>query len=79
MKTGITREFYQKLLYSFLVLTIVLNTVHSQAYKVRMAMMGNSITYGAGLSNPAVECYPTQLGLMLSDIYGDTCEIKNYD
>ena len=40
--------------------------------------MGNSITYGAGLAIPATQCYPAQLSQMLAEIYGDTCEIKNY-
>jgi lysophospholipase L1-like esterase len=43
-----------------------------------MAMMGNSITYGAKLSSPSTECYPARLSQMLSEIYGDTCEIMNY-
>lgn len=78
MKTDTTRELTQKLLFSLLVFTFMINNANSQAYKVRMAMMGNSITYGANLSSPATECYPAQLGLLLEGIYGDTCEIKNY-
>ncbi len=51
--------------------------VHSQAYKVRMVMIGNSITFGATLTNPTAESYPGQLKSMLTAVYGDTVEIKN--
>ncbi len=49
-----------------------------EKHQVRVAMVGNSITYGAGLPNPSLECYPTQLDSMLSQIYGDTVLIRNY-
>lgn len=47
------------------------------SYQVRMAFVGNSITYGSRLENPATECYPAQLNEMLSDVYGDTVNIFN--
>lgn len=50
----------------------------SQEYRVRFAMIGNSITYGATLDNPSEECYSAQLSNMLAEVYGDTCEIMNY-
>lgn len=78
MRTVITQEFYQKSLCTLLLLIFVVNAANSQSYKVRIAMMGNSITYGAQLSSPSTECYPAQLSEMLSVIYSDTCEIMNY-
>lgn len=78
MKTVIAREFYRKSIYTLLVLIFFITTANSQSHKVRMAMMGNSITYGATLSSPSTECYQAQLSEMLSVIYGDTCEIMNF-
>jgi acyl-CoA thioesterase I len=52
--------------------------VSAQDYHVRFAFIGNSITYGAGVTNPSKESYPAQLGVMLKGIYGDTCTISNY-
>ncbi len=78
MKKGIKRELNFNILFAVFVFTLLVNPVYSQAHKVRMAMMGNSITYGAQLTSPATECYPAQLSEMLSGIYGDTCEIMNY-
>ena len=78
MKKWIQRALYLNVLYSVFVLCLYFNPVYSQSYKVRIAMMGNSITYGAQLDNPSTECYPAQLSDMLSAIYGDTCEIMNY-
>jgi acyl-CoA thioesterase I len=53
-------------------------TGNSQDHHVRFAFIGNSITAGANLSNPAEDSYPGQLAEMLTDIYGDTCKISNY-
>jgi acyl-CoA thioesterase I len=39
--------------------------------QIRIAFIGNSITEGYGLSNPATECYPNQVFLKLKDVYGD--------
>ena len=49
-----------------------------EPYQVRMAMVGNSITYGAGLPDPAADCYPSQLDTLLRAIYGDSVLIGNY-
>jgi acyl-CoA thioesterase I len=51
---------------------------NSQDYHVRFGFIGNSITFGATLTNPQKECYPAQLGQMLQEIYGDTCILQNY-
>jgi lysophospholipase L1-like esterase len=50
----------------------------SQGHHVRIAFMGNSITIGAGLTNPTVEAYPGQVSTMLSKLYGDTCVVGNF-
>ncbi|MEG0033508.1 MAG: GDSL-type esterase/lipase family protein, partial [Mucinivorans sp.] len=39
------------------------------ADKVRVAAVGNSITYGAGIDNPAQNSYPAQLQRVLGDKY----------
>lgn len=33
--------------------------------KIKVACIGNSITYGLGTENPAVDSYPAQLQIML--------------
>lgn len=48
------------------------------AQQVRFGFIGNSITIGTGLSSPTTECYPAQIGLMLAQKYGDTCEVRNF-
>jgi len=53
-------------------------TVYSQDYHVRIGFIGNSITFGATLTNPNTECYPAQLGQMLQEKYGDTCILENF-
>ncbi len=59
-----------------LFLTTVL--MHAQDYGVRIAFIGNSITYGAGLQNPAIQSYPAQVGDLLKEVFGDTCVIGNF-
>ena len=46
----------------------------SAAEKVRVACVGNSITYGMKLANPAVESYPSQLQTLLGPDY----EVGNF-
>jgi len=64
----------------FLLITMLIFSINgfSQDHHVRIAFMGNSITIGAGLSNPTVDAYPGQVSTMLSEIYGDTCVIGNF-
>ena len=52
----------------------------SQEYKVRIAAVGNSITDAANLpsADRPVYGFPAQLQDMLSGIYGDSCEVKEY-
>lgn len=37
--------------------------------KIKVACIGNSITYGLGTENPAVDSYPAQLQIMLGGRY----------
>jgi len=46
----------------------------ADADKVRVACIGDSITFGAGLKDRERECYPAQLQLML----GKTYEVENF-
>ncbi len=68
-----------KKLYSILVLIVAFaSALFSQDYHVRIGFIGNSITYGAGLPDPANQSYPAQLKAMLQEKYGDTCIVVNY-
>ena len=53
-------------------------SVFSQDYHVRIGFVGNSITAGTGLPNATVDAYPSQIGVLLKQKYGDTCIITNY-
>lgn len=77
MKSTIFRLDYLRHFVAGCILSIAVVAASSQEYKVRMAFIGNSITYGATLDNPAAECYPSQLADLLSAVYGDTVEIFN--
>ena len=37
----------------------------SQAQKIKVACVGNSVTYGYGIKNRETNCYPAQLQQML--------------
>ncbi len=54
------------------------SSLFAEDYSVRFGFIGNSITIGTGLSNPEIECYPSQIGLLLKEKYGDTCQIANF-
>jgi sialate O-acetylesterase len=49
-----------------------LQTIAQQ--KIKVACMGNSVTYGYGLKDPSTQSYPVQLQKMLGDQY----EVKNF-
>ncbi len=42
--------------------------------KIKVACIGNSVTYGYGLKNPSTESYPAQMQKMLGEKY----EVKNF-
>lgn len=60
------------LLFSFSLIAFV-STVFCQK-KIKVACIGNSVTYGYGLKNPSIESYPSQLQIMLGEKY----EVKNF-
>ncbi len=68
----------KKLYYSVLLLAVITFNLFSQDYHVRIGFIGNSITYGAGLPDPANQSYPAQLKAMLQEKFGDTCIVANY-
>lgn len=59
---------------TFLFLLILLCIHVAEAQKVKVACVGNSITYGAGIENREVNCYPAQLQRLLGDAY----EVRNF-
>jgi len=61
-----------------LLCVVVLIKTNAQNYHVRIGTIGNSITHGNSLANPERDAYPIQFGEMLSDIYTDTCIVKNF-
>lgn len=77
MLKEIHKQINLKIVFALLALFFIANESFAQQYKVRMAFIGNSITYGSRLDNPATECYPAQLNDMLTAVYGDTVEILN--
>lgn len=54
------------------VLTLLVSTLYAQ--KVKVACVGNSVTYGAAIKNREVNCYPNQLQGLLGDAY----EVGNF-
>ncbi len=61
-----------------LALSAAFVSVNSQNYHVRIGTIGNSITHGISLPDPTTQAYPIQLGVMLQDVYGDTCIVTNF-
>ena len=58
-----------------LLLTIILSTLYISAQnKIKVACIGNSVTYGYCHENPEVTSYPSQLAVMLGDNY----EVGNF-
>ncbi len=51
---------------------------YSQSHQIRIGCIGNSITYGSGLSDPETDCFPAQLQIMLEEGFGDTCSVQNF-
>ena len=59
----------------FLTLLLLVGTICAQAQeKIRVACVGNSITYGSGVANREVNAYPVKLQGMLGDGY----EVGNF-
>lgn len=62
-----------KLLF-FLIVFGCLTVCCGYAQKVKVACVGNSVTYGAGIPDREKDCYPAQLARMLGDNY----EVGNF-
>lgn len=58
----------------FLSLFLMICAVLSAQKRIKVACVGNSITYGYTLPNPATDSYPSQLQQLL----GDTYEVGNF-
>lgn len=59
---------------SLFLLFIAVQYVAAQKKVIKIACIGNSITYGVGTCNPAKDSYPAVLGQMLGDGY----EVRNF-
>lgn len=59
---------------TLLLLCLMLCTAAFAQDKVKVACVGNSVTFGAGIENREVNAYPAQLQRMLGDGY----EVKNF-
>lgn len=59
-----------------LIITLLIFAFATQAQTdtVRIACIGNSITYGSGIKNRSTDSYPAQLGRLL----GDKCNVVNF-
>jgi sialate O-acetylesterase len=59
---------------SFVLFILMATTAFSQSEKIKVACIGNSVTYGLKLSNPAASAYPQQLQVLLGEKY----LVRNY-
>ncbi len=55
--------------YKYLLLFLLSVSIHIQAQQIKVACIGNSVTYGAGIENREVNSYPAQLQKMLGENY----------
>ena len=58
-------------LFAFL---ISVSNLYAQPKKIKIAAIGNSVTYGAGIDQPSINSYPAQLQRLLGDNY----EVGNF-
>lgn len=72
MKT--TNSFYLPCLLLLLALLALPGIAQENGKKIKVACVGNSITYGAGIPNRDRDSYPSVLGQML----GNTYEVRNF-
>lgn len=56
-------------LLSFIALMLLQGQLFAQDTAIKVACIGNSVTYGYGLNNPAVDSYPAQLQHLLGNKY----------
>ena len=62
------------LLYFLLIFFGFYHNIFAQNKIIKIACIGNSVTYGYGLKNPSTESYPSQLQKMLGEKY----DVKNF-
>lgn len=69
------RKSILRIITCFAVIAFLFNQItYAGPMKAKVACVGNSITYGAGLTSPATQSYPPQMQTML----GDTYEVLNF-
>ena len=56
------------------ILALACYAVHAQDSRIKVACVGDSITYGAGLDDPAGQSYPAVVASLLGDGY----EVRNF-
>ncbi|MGV8094179.1 MAG: GDSL-type esterase/lipase family protein [Mangrovibacterium sp.] len=71
---GYRKAFSFKLKSIFLVIIIFISYAGFSKEKIRIACIGNSITFGARIENREINSYPAQLATMLGDEY----EVGNF-
>ena len=79
MKTSRQKLTLKAFITSLVLLFALFNTANSQAYKIRMVFVGNSITQGVydyGLWNTDTS-YVAKFGKLMEAVYGDTLSILN--
>ncbi len=64
----------QKIVVCVIAVLFFLTNIFAQQLKIKVACIGNSVTYGYGLKDPSTESYPVQLQKMLGKKY----EVKNF-
>ena len=62
----------KRFLFACIALSLIAISLHAQ--KIKVACVGNSVTYGYGLDRPEVNAYPAQLQRLL----GDEFEVGNF-
>jgi len=65
---------YLKRNFTLVILLIVINLNAFAATPIKVACIGNSVTYGAGLEKPQLDSYPAQLQKLLGSAY----QVENF-
>ena len=73
-KNGLMRAIQSIMKTAFFSIILALSTLVTIAEPIRVACVGDSITYGAAIKNRAANCYPTVLGKLLGKGY----EVRNF-
>ena len=62
----------------FVLTAFVMSICASAAEPIRVACIGDSITYGFGLADRAAESYPAQLQRLLNECFPGGYEVRNF-